>query len=278
MIRSPIPRPVVAVFTLSACLMTPSFNVYHAYSAQNANPMLPLTSALTRVPGEMSDMDRRTTVSWKGQDYSCDTGAHMLMELVVKPDTDRAIRAEALTALRRVPRPYLRDNDKIEQLMSVYENLQTAQEKVDLIIVVAAWSPRTLPFLVKILDRENDMGVRQQAAAGLAAWNVRRGVAELLHLLEECTDVGSADRIVCNEGAKTFLWLNARKGWGFPEKETRESIMEKADLDDNAKSALFVTEIKKWWAENEQRFPDWKPGDPLPAAAEGNESATPANP
>jgi hypothetical protein len=57
---------------------------------------------------------------------------------------------------------------------------------------------------------------------------------------------------------------NARKGWGFPEEEVRMALKDRTDLDDDQKAAAYIAEIKKWFAQNEHRFPDWKPGDPLP--------------
>lgn len=264
MIQSPITLRAIVVLSVSACAAPESLDVCLAQSAGNEEAVLPLSPALAPVPGDMRHEDRRTTVTWKGHDYSCGEGARVLMELVVDRDTNRSLRTEALHTLRRVPHRHLRDADTIEQLMSVYDSLHDRQEKVDLIALVGAWSPRSLPFLARILDREKDKGARQLAGAALAGWNVRSGVAELIRVLEECKEDASRDRSVCNEAGKEFTWLNARKGWGFPEGRIREEILSRADLSNEEMSALFVSEIKKWFTEDEHRFPDWKPGDPLP--------------
>lgn len=256
-------RAIVALSAL--CIVFTSASAFGPpVEDREARQILPLSPALASVPREVHYKDHRTTVSWKGHDYSCGEGARVLLRLVGDRNTDRSVRAEALHALRRLPRRHLRNTDTIEQLISFYDSLHGRQEKVDLIVLVAAWSPRALPFVTEILDSEDDIGVRQQAASGLAAWNVRRGVAELVRLLEACKDDATADRRVCNEGAKNFAWLNARKGWGFPEDRIRQEITARADLSNEDMSALFILEIKKWFEANEHRFPNWKPGDPLP--------------
>ncbi len=61
-----------------------------------------------------------------------------------------------------------------------------------------------------------------------------------------------------------FETKNRLKGWGFPDQEIRKAIEGRAGLDREAFVASYTAEIKKWFAENERRFPDWKPGDPLP--------------
>lgn len=275
MIQSPITLRAIVVLFASACAAPESSQVCLAQSGANEEGSLPLSSALAPVPGEMKFEDRRTTVNWKGRDYACAAGARVLTDIVADRHASPGLRAEALRTLRRVPSTYLRDIDTMDQVISVYDTLHDSQEKVDLIALIGAWSPRALPFLARILDTEKDKGARQLAAAGLAGWNVRSGVAELIRVLEECKEQASRDRTVCNEASKEFTWLNARKAWGFSEDRIREDILSRTDLNNEEMSALFVTEIKKWFAENEHRFPDWKPGDPLPeVGADGNNHPT----
>jgi len=243
----------------------------------NEEGALPLTSALASVPGETKFEDHRTTIEWKGQDYGCAEGARVLIDIVAGRHRSSDLRAEALRTLRRIPSIHLRDPETVNQLISTYDSLEDSQEKVDLVAIVGAWSPRALPFLARILGSEKDTNVRQLAAAGLGGWNIRSGVAELIGILEECNDDASRDRIVCNEASKEFSWLNARKGWGFPERRIREEIVSRTDLTNEEMSALFVSEIKKWWAANEHRFPEWKLGDAPPEDGEGhkNDSSKP---
>ena len=121
-----------------------------------------------------------------------------------------------------------------------------------------------------MLNNEQDLALRLSAAKGLSGWNVRRGVATLVELLESEGVLPNPTRMpyVRDNASEFFRNANARKGWGFPEDETRKSIMSRTDLNDDEKAAHYIAEIKKWFATNEHRFPEWKLGDPLPKVEE----------
>jgi len=199
----------------------------------------------------------------------------MLTEIIVNHATEPDVRAEALRTLRRVPSNLLQNDDTVRRLMAAYGDLRGPEEKRDLLVIVHAWSPRSLPFHARILGTETDENVRQLAASSLASWNVRRGVAGLVGILEDCNEDASIDRAACNEAAKSFSWLNRHKGWGFAEAQVRDEILSRRDISNEEMSAAFVLEIKKWFAENEHRFPDWKPGDPLPEAVPSDSKGSP---
>ena len=57
-------------------------------------------------------------------------------------------------------------------------------------------------------------------------------------------------------------------------KNIRDAIASKTELNGEQKKALYIAEIKKWWAANERRFPDWKPGDKLPEITESRVGET----
>ncbi len=98
----------------------------------------------------------------------------------------------------------------------------------------------------------------------MARWNIRSGVSKLINLLES-RHVGPQGQRFGNEVMKVVQGLSEHNGWGLPEGEILRRIMEsRSDLNQDQKIGLHVVEIKKWFAENEERFPDWKPGDPLP--------------
>ena len=58
--------------------------------------------------------------------------------------------------------------------------------------------------------------------------------------------------------------MNHQKGWGFPTKDIQKAIEARGDLSLDEMQVLYIAEIRKWFAENEHRFPEWKPGDPRP--------------
>ena len=107
---------------------------------------------------------------------------------------------------------------------------------------------------------------RFQGAYALARWNIRQGVRALINLLES-GEVGPEGQRFSNEVMKVLQLLNSQENWGLSENEIAQKIGESGSgLNRDQKSALHIAEIKKWFAENENRFPDWKPGDPLPPA------------
>ena len=71
---------------------------------------------------------------------------------------------------------------------------------------------------------------------------------------------------VRHNASESFRNANARKGWGFRYEETAQSIARRTDLTADQEAVLYIAQIKKWFRESGHRFPDWKPGDPLPEA------------
>lgn len=248
------------IFLSIFCGLSPA----HDSEPTTANDDLQMSPATVAAGEEQQVADPRSTVNWNGREYDCAKAVQVLVQLVSDRQAGEAERARALQTLRRVPSSYLHEEDIVEKLIAAFKELREPQERMDLLVVVHAWSPQSLPFLSNVLAVDEDLGVRQLAAAGLAAWNVRSGVAELVHILSQCRNESSIDRAVCNEAAKSFSWLNKHKGWGFPEDRIREEVLGKRSLSNEQKSAAFVAEIEDWFNENKPRFPDWKPGDPLP--------------
>ncbi|MGB2984910.1 MAG: HEAT repeat domain-containing protein [Phycisphaerae bacterium] len=202
------------------------------------------------------------TVPWQGRDYPAADGINVLMEVIANPATDPLVRANALGKLGRLA-SWLPNTNRIPELIALYDTLRERGEKGELLLTLMySDDPRTLPLFVKVLDKEQDNTLRLLAAHGLAKWNVRRGVVELLPLFE-CTEPLGL-RTVRDGVAGTFRGLNRRKGWGCPEEEIGKSMESRPDLDEDQRRGLYIAEVKKWFEENKHRFPDWKPGDPLP--------------
>jgi len=244
------------------CIAFGSFALCLAQPDKEEPNVLPLSTAHVAAQGETTGKTFYATVEWEGQEYHALEGTTVLMKVIADPVTDPTIRAKALQHLGR-----LHNRDTTVQLVGLYDSLTTREEKVG-IMSCLIWSedPRGFPLFARVLEHEKDNMVRLYAAVALAQWNVRRGVAELIRVMEECKDDASSDRTVCNEAAKAIASFNAHKGWGFPEDRIRQKIASRADLSNEDMSALFVTEVKKWFAENDHRFPDWNPGNPLPTA------------
>jgi hypothetical protein len=219
-----------------------------------------LSRAHVAVSGATTIRPLYSTVEWEGKEYDAREGTVVLMQVIVDARTDASRRVKALERLGR-----LRNTDTTEQLVALYDRVTEREERLETIrCLISSEDPRGFSLFMQVLEDEKDPLVRIFAAVALAQWNIRRGVAELMGVLDECRVDASADRTACNEAAKGFLSLNARKGWGFPEERIRQEILARPDVSDEEMSALFVVEMKKWFAENERRFPDWKLGDPLP--------------
>lgn len=233
-------------------------------------PVLPLSTADVAVPGATTIKPSYSTVEWEGKEYDEHEGAAVLMQVIADSGTDASRRAKALERLGR-----LRNRDATPQLVALYERFTGREERLKTIrCLISSEDPRGLPLFARILQHEQDEMVRLSAAVAMAQWNVRSGVAELIRIHDKCKDAASAHSYVCTGAANSLARLNTHKGWGFPDERIREGLLDKSDLDDHQRRELYRNEIKAWWAENEHRFPDWKPGDPLPEvpAADRNKS------
>lgn len=226
--------------------------------------VLPLSTAYVPVPGEAAGKMLYTTVEWGEHEYQAQEGTTVLMKVIVDAATDSSVRAKALERLSR-----LRNRDTTPQLLSLYDDLREAEEKAWLLrCLTSAEDPRGLPLFARVLEQETDDTVRMVAAFSLAQWNVRRGVEELVGLLDSGAPTAQTDRMKYDLDTviNVFATENRRKSWGFPFEKVAKSIGERTDLADEQKASLLASEIKKWFSENKDRFPDWNLGDPLPAA------------
>lgn len=228
---------------------------------------LPLSTAQVDVPGETKvKLVNKRTVVWDGQTYSAGEGGRLLMTVIMDPATEASRRARALDVFGK-----LRDKSATPQLLSLYKELSDRDGKAEIILCLT-WSedPRGLPLFAQVMEHEEDDLVRLFAAIALAKWNVRRGVAELVLLLESETTLLRDTRTprIRDNALAMFMNYNRRKGWGFSDRRFREDTASSADLHNEQRWALAIAEITKWFEANEHRFPEWKPGDPLPVIPE----------
>ncbi|UCC32079.1 MAG: HEAT repeat domain-containing protein [Phycisphaerales bacterium] len=271
---STILRVVVVLLVVSSAALHSS-DLCPAQRDNEEGNVLPLSTVYVPQPGHSRHKTFHTTVNWEGRQYGTSEGIRILMRVITDEGTHPDERAKALESLGTLW-PWLRNTGHIPELIALYDTLTAREEKLGVMrCLIRSEEPRGLPLCMNVLDKEKDSFVRLAAAGCLAKWNVRRGVTELVARLDSDEvfpqpfyspygpNIG--DNVLGN-----FLSRSRDRGWGFPEEEIRKSIEAQTGLDEAKMKALYVAEmkaaVKKWFAENEHRFPDWKPGDPLPAA------------
>lgn len=242
---------------------------------QNAPEKLPLS--IESVTGTAVPR-LQTSIRWKDHEYDVNSGIDLVMGVVRDGQESRKERELALIQLAML-RTQLKGRPCLDELEKVYNNAGELEKQLILTCFLGSRDPRAIPVFIRTLANEQSMKLRLPAASGLAGWNVRRGVAELVDLLESKEMLTQPARIpyVRDNALHHFRKSNARKDWGFPENQWWNSIDARTNLDEDQKRALYIAErqkeikqIKKWFAENEHRFPDWKAGDPLPEATPAN--------
>ncbi|MEK6675191.1 MAG: hypothetical protein AABZ47_05990 [Planctomycetota bacterium] len=214
-------------------------------------------------------------IRWKGQEYDVASGIDVLMNVIrdLEKGKDRELAFVTLSMSARD----LEGRPCLDELARLYDDEIDLQKQAILICFQGSADPRGLPVFIRTLEDSRDLKLRLWAAQGLAHWNIRRGVAEIVAMLESDELMPQPSRMYYarDNAVESFTKANTRKGWGFPDGELRKSIAGKTDLDDQQKAALFITEVKKWFSENEHRFPDWKLGDALPEITPPEQEARP---
>jgi hypothetical protein len=195
--------------------------------------------------------------------------------MAVVRDSERSPneRQRALNELSSLSRN-LNGHPCIDELASLYNVASVLEKQAMLNLFMGSDDPKGIPVFLRTVEHEENMKLRLAAAAALAQWNVRRGVAELVKLMDSKDSVPQPSRMffVYDNAIDLFEIKNRLKGWGFPAEDVRKSIEARPGLDREQFVALYSAEVKKWFAENEHRFPDWKLGDPLPAIEPDKES------
>ena len=188
--------------------------------------LLPLSAAYIEVPGMTTIKPVHNTVKWEGKEYDAQEGTAVLMRVIQDAGTDASRRTKALNRLDT-----FRNRYTVPQLVILYDHLTEEQERRETIsCLILSEDPRSLPLFARILEHEKDEMARLYAVVGLAKWNVRCGVAELIRIHDKCRDVTSADSDVCNVAANAFAHANTHKGWGFPQEEVRQALLGRSDL------------------------------------------------
>lgn len=186
------------------------------------------------------------------------------MAVITDSTASPSLRSKALQQLAR-----LRNRGVTEKLISLYPEADDREVKRQVIAcLISSEDPRAFSLFLRILETEQDPILNLSAATALARWNVRRGVAELVRVFEECEGVEESGRSLCDLAAISFQQLDMQKGWGFPRKQIEDQLSERQNLNVSELRRMYASELTKWYAENEHRFPEWSVGDPLPEAPE----------
>jgi hypothetical protein len=234
--------------------------------------VLSLSAAVTqRRTSWTGAQEKEEEVSWEGQRFAAREGVDLLMKVALGPGSvgDHVRALERLGTLGT----QLRNTERVPQLIELYGRLTDRSEKVAVLFCLAeAKDPRALPFFAEILNTREEEYLRLPAAYGLALWNARRGVRELIELLaiKQTETPIRYPGIIGDEAARLLSRLNYWKSWWGPEAALQAVPEAPTEVHDQALDSCHA-QLKKWFAENEHRFPDWKLGDPLPGPTPSDE-------
>lgn len=263
-------RLVVVMLCIFSCMATLMYNICFAQQNNEGMNLLPLST--NPVSGVVIQTTMQRSINWEQKEYSTTEGIKVLMQVVTDAHTDPDKRADALSKLSNFG-PWLHNTDNIPELIMAYSLCTDRVEKGRLISCLALSDDRrTLPLLTKYYSEAANDVARAQGAYSLAKWNIRRGVSGLISLLESRELINGRLKLA-NNVRKTLQRLNLQKGWGIPGKDILLKVNEVgSDVSDDQKMVLYAEEVKKWFAENKHRFPEWKAGDPLPKIEQKDKS------
>lgn len=265
---------LVCMLSLSSLLTTGSDDKNETLGEPDSKEtgILPLSTAFV---GTYSQNDPPTSFEWEGQVYNSDAVLDVLMNVILDPQSG-AWQSQRALKLLEVLEHQLQGRECIEQLLTLYSQLSDRSHKAAVLACLSASEdPRALATFSEVLESEEDKAMRLFAASGLARWNIRAGVEELLGLLECNVHLpGRRNRIVKSEASFMLIGLNSAKGWGLPRREVGKPNGE------HHKARRFTlstnNECREWFEANKERFPAWKPGHPLPQVP-SSEKGEPGN-
>ena len=224
-------------------------------------------------PGNHSVAPR--TTQWKEREYDVDAAIPILMGVIQDSTMVPAERAAALDRLG-VLSTHLRGRRCIDKLVELYPTLETSEERFGLLqCLVKSQDSRALALLFAAASGDKDPLVRLIGAAGLSTWNVRAGARELIDLF--ALDAPGPRGALGWEAVVAFDSENSRRGWGLPMKVADRADASLRGLSDAALRRELQRRYHEWFEQNKTRFPDWKPGDPLPVVQGDTSVPNPAS-
>ncbi len=228
--------------------------------------VLPLSTTVSASMRKKIIKRPRTSVIWEDKEYGIDDGIDVLMSVIANPTTDVATRATAINRLGHFS-TCLQNRECLPKLCALFDGLGSRMEKRQILTCLTIAQDSTgLSLLYRVATNESDPVLRFHGASGLAAWNIREGVHQLIELFPSRAETGL--RQVGAAAMISFTSLNERKGWNCPQDEIRRAALATAgdNSEEYAKAAMHG--YRAWFEENKHRFPEWKLGDPLPEASQ----------
>lgn len=235
------------------------------------------TLRMTPAPVRSANVQKQfwtRAVHWQDRAYTPSDAIPVLMEVALDSNAGPIARKEALDVLDKLANQ-LGGSRWVPNLIILYDGADEVDKKASVLtLLLKSEDARALPLFSRVLAKESHEFTRLLAAYGLAHWNVRQGVAEMIRLFDSRKSLPGGQPLA-NEALKAFQGLNEMKGWEWTDKEVRKLIESRSELDEDEKRELFAAGVKHWFQENKNRFPDWGPDDPLPKvpASDKNESS-----
>lgn len=203
------------------------------------------------------------TIRWKEQEYDADAAIPILMTVINDQSTASAERVVALDRLGMLA-THLRGLRILDDLVEFYAKLEKIDERFSLLqCLLKSQDSRSLPLLYSATSDKEPL-VRLVGAAGLASWNVRGGVRQLIELF--VLDAPGPRGPLGWEAVIAFDSENSRRAWGLPREVADRANASLKGLSDAELRHELQRRYSEWFEANKLRFPDWKPGDPLPSA------------
>lgn len=201
-------------------------------------------------------------VHWDGTEYDIDAGVPLLLSVITNSSTSHDIRLSALRRLGTL-NTALYGRDEIIELIAIYPDLIELEARLSLLqCLVRSEDPRGFPLLYEAMQSDPNSRIRRLAATGLANWNVRSGIRTLIELIPSREPDGRRD--VGTNVVMTLASLNRMKQLEIPIDAIEAPAKTMAPNNHDAAVLRLFEDWKAWYDQNQHRFSDWKPGDPLP--------------
>lgn len=194
-------------------------------------------------------------IEFEGRSYPFESGMAKLVQAAT--DTRRSIgeRRAALRILGPLS-PHLYARGELPAVLARAMEETDAPCRIELLrCAVQAVDPRALPVFKRTLQSAEDPDTRQVAAGGLARWNERSGVQELIALLEVSADAEPEALARAEKALIALNEFNAVNGWGCDLAFLYDDFQRMGGGGEIEKARLAKEHWAKWFNANQHRFP-----------------------
>ena len=204
------------------------------------------------------------SIIWEGIELDSRVAESILMNVVENPESAKSRRLDALGKLSAI-HSVLRGSDSLPRLIALYDkDVDIETRRAVVLCLCKSMDPRAFDLLFRITQSESgDSMLRVICAGGLAQWNVRQGVRQLAMLADSDESIHS-HRTIGDEAMILLQSLDQLKNWGYDARPSVQSIITSKSLNHSDKRHALRDNFVEWFEANAYRFPDWRPGDPLP--------------